>query len=72
MVVDLDAAADLQPRIARQRDVRADADRHHHQARRGISAPSFRRTPSTCVVADDLGGVGAGQDRLAAAPRARS
>ncbi len=65
MIVDMNAAADGQPGIARQPDVGPDADRHHHQRCRNLAAVL---QPDTLDLALPVyfGGIGAGQDRLPA------
>ncbi len=65
MIVDLDPAPDREARVAGEGDRGSDADRHHDEAG-GDQRPVLELHPLYLGVADDLGGVGAGQDRLAA------
>ena len=65
MVVDLNAAPDCEARLARKGDRGADTDRHDDEAR-GDQRAIFQFHALDLAVADDSGGIGPGQDRLAA------
>src|SRR3546814_1812169 len=65
MVVDLDAAPHREARVASELGRGADADRHDDEAG-GDQCAVLELHPFDLAGADDLGGVGPGQDRLAA------
>src|SRR3546814_1907923 len=65
MVVDLDTAPDREAGVAGERGRGTDADRHHDEAG-GDQRSVLELHALDLAVADNFGGVGAGQDRLTA------
>ena len=65
MIVDLDAASDVQARFLRQRGRRANADRHHDEAGGNVAAV-LQAHALDLALAVYFSGVGPGQDGLAA------